>query len=94
VEPAITTCGSISSAPKGEDQQAQWLGYDTRHMLADLDPAPDQVMIAIGTAMGARDRTSGEPGVTFRRSNLLYRTAMPYNRGLDRDKDGVACEKK
>jgi hypothetical protein len=43
--------------------------------------------------LGARDRTSGEPVRTFRRSNLLYRTAMRYNRGLDRDKDGIACEK-
>jgi hypothetical protein len=43
--------------------------------------------------VGARDRTSGEPVLTFRRSNLLYRTAMRYNRGLDRDKDGIACEK-
>ena len=23
----------------------------------------------------------------------LYRLAMSYNRGLDRDKDGIACEK-
>jgi hypothetical protein len=23
----------------------------------------------------------------------LYRTAMRYNRRLDRDKDGIACEK-
>ena len=43
--------------------------------------------------VGARDRTSGEPVLTFRRSNLLYRTAMRFNRGLDRDKDGIACEK-
>jgi hypothetical protein len=43
--------------------------------------------------VGARDRTSGEPVLTFKRSNLLYRTAMRYNRGLDRDKDGIACEK-
>jgi hypothetical protein len=43
--------------------------------------------------LGARDGTSGEPVRTFRRSNLLYRTAMRYNRGLDRDKDGIACEK-
>ena len=43
--------------------------------------------------VGARDRTSGEPVLTFRRSNLLYRTAMRYNRGLDRDKDGIAREK-
>jgi Excalibur calcium-binding domain len=43
--------------------------------------------------VGARDKTSGEPVTTFRRNNLLYRTAMRYNRGLDRDKDGIACEK-
>jgi Excalibur calcium-binding domain len=43
--------------------------------------------------VGARDRTSGTPVTTFRRSNLLYRTAMRYNSGLDRDKDGIACEK-
>jgi Excalibur calcium-binding domain len=43
--------------------------------------------------VGARDRTSGEPVLTFKRSNLLYRTAMRYNRGLDRDRDGIACEK-
>jgi hypothetical protein len=43
--------------------------------------------------VGARDRTSGMPVTTFRRSNVLYRTALRYNRGLDRDKDGIACEK-
>jgi hypothetical protein len=43
--------------------------------------------------VGARDKTSGTPVTTFRRSNLLYRTAMRYNRGLDRDKDGIACER-
>jgi Excalibur calcium-binding domain len=42
---------------------------------------------------GARDKTSGTPVTTFKRSNALYRTAMRNNRGLDRDKDGIACEK-
>lgn len=41
--------GSISFSPEGEGAQAQWLGYDTRHLLADLDPKPDQVTIAINT---------------------------------------------
>ena len=41
----------------------------------------------------ARDKTSGTPVANFKRSNLLYNTAMRYNRGLDRDKDGIACEK-
>jgi hypothetical protein len=41
----------------------------------------------------ARDRTSGEPVTSFRRSTRLYNIAMRWNRGLDRDKDGVACER-
>jgi uncharacterized protein (DUF849 family) len=41
--------GSISFAPEGEGAQARWLGDDTRHMLAELDPRPDQVTIAINT---------------------------------------------
>jgi hypothetical protein len=43
--------------------------------------------------VGARDKTSGAPVTNFKRSNFLYKTAMRYNRGLDRDKDGIACEK-
>jgi hypothetical protein len=42
----------------------------------------------------AVDKTGGEPVTTFKRSTRLYRIAMSYNRGLDRDKDGIACEKK
>jgi Excalibur calcium-binding domain len=41
----------------------------------------------------AHDRTTGTPVTNFRRSTALYLTAMRYNRGLDRDKDGIACEK-
>lgn len=44
--------------------------------------------------VNARDKTSGEPVTTFKRSNALYARAMAANRGLDRDKDGIACEKK
>ncbi|QEZ45819.1 3-keto-5-aminohexanoate cleavage protein [Cupriavidus oxalaticus] len=42
--------GSISFAPEGEGKAAEWLDYDTRHMLAELDPKPDQVTIAINTS--------------------------------------------
>jgi hypothetical protein len=41
----------------------------------------------------ARDRTSGTPVTNFRRSTRLYNVAMSHNKGLDRDKDGIACEK-
>ena len=41
--------GSISFAPEGEGSEAKWLNDDTRHMLAELNPKPDQVTIAINT---------------------------------------------
>jgi uncharacterized protein (DUF849 family) len=41
--------GSISFAPKSDEAKAQWLDYDTRHMLTELDPKPDCVTVAIGT---------------------------------------------
>jgi len=41
--------GSISFAPEGEGTEAKWLNDDTRHMLAELQPKPDQVTIAINT---------------------------------------------
>jgi hypothetical protein len=41
----------------------------------------------------AHDKTSGTPVTNFKRSTLLYNVAMRYNRSLDRDKDGIACEK-
>jgi Excalibur calcium-binding domain len=43
--------------------------------------------------VGARDQTSGTLVTNFKRSTRLYKLAMSYNRGLDRDKDGIACEK-
>ncbi|MEB8337211.1 BKACE family enzyme [Streptomyces endophyticus] len=42
--------GSISFAPEGSGADAKWLSDDTRHMLAELDPKPDQVTIAINTS--------------------------------------------
>lgn len=41
--------GSISFAPESQGESAKWLNDDTRHMLAELKPAPDQVTIAINT---------------------------------------------
>src|SRR5262245_61948953 len=48
-EMIIQVGGSISFSPEGEGAEAKWLSDDTRHMLAELRPAPDQVTIAINT---------------------------------------------
>jgi uncharacterized protein (DUF849 family) len=45
----IQVGGSISFAPEGEGETAKWLSDDTRHMLAELDPKPEQVTIAINS---------------------------------------------
>jgi uncharacterized protein (DUF849 family) len=42
--------GSISFAPESEGEKAKWLSDDTRHMLADLTPKPDQVTVTINTS--------------------------------------------
>jgi uncharacterized protein (DUF849 family) len=42
--------GSISFAPEGEGAAAKWLSDDTRHMLAELAPRPDQVTVTINTS--------------------------------------------
>ena len=39
---------------------------------------------------GAHDHTSGTPVTNFKRSAKLYR----QNKGLDRDGDHIACEKR
>jgi hypothetical protein len=40
------------------------------------------------------DQLTGTPVTNFYRSTRLYNIAMSYNRGLDHDKDGIACEKR
>jgi hypothetical protein len=42
----------------------------------------------------AKDKTSGIPVTTFKHSDSLYNQAIKANKGLDRDKDGIACEKR
>jgi cytochrome c2 len=39
---------------------------------------------------GAKDKTSGRPVTTFKKSKALY----DKNKKSDRDKDGIACEKR
>jgi uncharacterized protein (DUF849 family) len=45
----IQVGGSISFAPESDGAAAKWLSDDTRHMLAELTPRPDQVTVAVNT---------------------------------------------
>jgi len=49
-EMVIQVGGSISFAPESDGAKAKWLSDDTRHMLAELDPKPDQVTVTINTS--------------------------------------------
>ncbi|CAM3999157.1 3-keto-5-aminohexanoate cleavage protein [Roseateles saccharophilus] len=49
-EMIIQVGGSISFAPETEGAAAKWLSDDTRHMLAELTPKPDQVTVTINTS--------------------------------------------
>lgn len=46
----IQVGGSISFAPESDGAAAQWLSDDTRHMLANLEPVPDQVTVTVNTS--------------------------------------------
>lgn len=48
-EMVIQVGGSISFAPENEGEAAKWLSDDTRHMLAELSPTPDQVTVTVNT---------------------------------------------
>ena len=48
-EMIIQVGGSISFAPESDGAAAKWLSDDTRHMLAELSPKPDQVTVTVNT---------------------------------------------
>jgi hypothetical protein len=59
----------------------------------ELHQLQQEVSARCGETPGQR-QDQRHTGDDVQRSTLLYRRAMRYNRGLDRDKDGIACEKK
>jgi hypothetical protein len=42
----------------------------------------------------AVDKTTGTPVRNFHRNTKAYKRAISHNSTLDRDKDGIACEKR
>lgn len=40
--------GSISLAPE-PGKEAEWDGFDTRHLITEIEPRPDQVTVSLGT---------------------------------------------
>lgn len=62
--------------------------------MEELHELQQEVSHGVGRLL-ARDkvRPGNEPVTNFKRSNRIFTIAMSYNRGLDRDKDRIACER-
>jgi uncharacterized protein (DUF849 family) len=75
-EMVIQVGGSISFAPESDGQAAKWLSDDTRHMLADLEPTPDQVTVTVNTSqMNVTDHMEdGDTIGTSRENPRLFDT--------------------
>ncbi|MEO5671796.1 MAG: 3-keto-5-aminohexanoate cleavage protein [Ramlibacter sp.] len=74
----IQVGGSISFAPETDGSAAQWLKDDTRHMLAELDPKPDQVTVTVNTTqMNVLEHMEAEDiagtSLAEPQTNLAYR---------------------
>ena len=82
---AATSVGGVAAAP-GAKTTIPYLWQNCTHVRTKYPHG-------VGKRF-AHDKTSGVPVTNFKRSTLLYLRAMSYNRGLDRDKDGIACEKR
>ncbi|MFE3254319.1 3-keto-5-aminohexanoate cleavage protein [Nocardia sp. NPDC059091] len=68
--------GSISFAPPEGGDKAKWLEYDTRHMLAELDPKPDQVTIVVNTnQMNVTELLTDDDiaGTSIQQNPVLYK---------------------
>jgi uncharacterized protein (DUF849 family) len=60
--------GSISLAPEG-DGKATWQDYDTRHLLTEISPKPDQITVAIGSC--AMDLTAAMTPDDFAGTHMM-----------------------
>jgi excalibur calcium-binding domain-containing protein len=88
----------IAFAGKVENQfpRRQTEGANDEEEAESTQPGPRCLVrsaVRCARRLHAHDKTTGVPVTNFLHSTKLYNLAMSYNRGLDRDKDGIACEK-
>jgi uncharacterized protein (DUF849 family) len=73
--------GSISFVPQPGAEAAKWQACDTRHMLTEIDPKPDQVSVTIGSTLyditplttmaDVKGTHMADPGVIQAYSNMV-----------------------
>lgn len=81
----VVACATVVAGPADAASKPAW----TTNCTALNHRYPH----GVGKAKAHDHVSSGTPVTSFLRSNKLYKQAMSYNRGLDRDHDGIACEK-
>ena len=79
---AVVVVYGLVAAGSSVGAQASFANCTAMHMVAKYRHGIGKV--------GAHDHTTGVPVTNFYRSNRIYY----LNRRLDRDKDGIACEKR
>ncbi len=82
--------GGFASDPAEAAAKPSW----TKNCTALHKKYPHGVGKAKAKDRDSRGKVLKKPVTTFKKSDKLYKTAMKWNKGLDRDKDGIACEKK
>lgn len=96
--PALILCaavlsiglGGLASAPADAASKPSW----TKNCTALNKKYPHGVGKAKAKDRDSAGRSVRKPVTNFTKSDKLYKTAIKWNKGLDRDKDGIACEKK
>ncbi|HMS35576.1 MAG TPA: excalibur calcium-binding domain-containing protein [Arachnia sp.] len=89
---AVALLGSITVVPVSADAAGRpaW----TKNCTALNKKYPHGVGKTSAKDLDSKGRPAKKPVKNFKKSNTLYKKAMKYNKGLDRDKDGIACEKR
>jgi hypothetical protein len=88
---AVALLGSVTVVPlSAEAAGPAW----TKNCTALHKEYPHGVGKKSAKDRDSKGRPAKKPVKNFKKSDSLYKKAMKYNKGLDRDKDGIACEKR
>jgi hypothetical protein len=86
-------CNHLDGARSSAREYRDWLGRRRAPLYKNCTNLNKKYPHGLGRAGARETRRPARLSPRSKRSTKLYKLAMSYNRGLDRDKDGIACEK-
>ena len=92
---SLTVAEAAPSAPTAVVQKAVAKAVNSKKTYKNCTALNKKYKHGVGKS-GAKDKVRGKskPVKNFKKSTKIYNEAMKHNRDLDRDRDGVACEKR